>query len=152
MSPPKRRTGTQILRDAEAYCRTHGLRLTRGRRRVLEKLASTNGAVKAYDLLEDLTDPGTKAMPPTIYRALDFWVKHGFVHKVESLNAFYACGHPMENEGCEILICSRCGETIEVCSRELRDLFGDVARKHGYTLSKAAFEIHGVCAKCAAKG
>ena len=34
------------------------------------------------------------AAPPTVYRALDFLLEHGFIHKLASINAFVGCHHP----------------------------------------------------------
>src|SRR5690606_14955158 len=72
-------------------CSERGLRLTPIRERVLELIAGQGKPVKAYDLLEMLK-PGASgdavgaAAPPTIYRALDFLLANGFIHKLESVN------------------------------------------------------------------
>ena len=83
----------------EAACRERGLRLTPIRARVLGLIADVGQPVKAYDLLEQLrTDRDAEgagaAAPPTVYRALDFLLANGFIHKLESINAFVSCHHP----------------------------------------------------------
>src|SRR3546814_3200364 len=87
----------------ERACVERGLRLTPIRARVLELVAGQGKPVKAYDLLEMLKDhaPGDAvgaAAPPTVYRALDFLLANGFIHKLESVNAFVACHHPRSEE------------------------------------------------------
>ena len=93
-----RRTGLDIeimnadstitaLEAAEALCAKRGERLTPVRRRVLELVLTAPGPVKAYDLLEALKPGSGTAKPPTVYRALDFLIGLGLVHKVEALNA-----------------------------------------------------------------
>jgi Fe2+ or Zn2+ uptake regulation protein/acyl-CoA thioesterase FadM len=57
---------------------------------VLELLITQHAPAKAYDLLP-LLDGDKTAKPPTIYRALDFLVRMGLAHRIESLNAFVAC-------------------------------------------------------------
>jgi Fur family zinc uptake transcriptional regulator len=143
-----RQTGNEILHDAETYCRDEGLRLTEGRRVVLELLVLSPAALKAYDILEQLKRPGEKPMPPTVYRALDFWIEHGFVHRIESINAYFACGHPLHNHGCQLLVCQQCNTALEVCSHGLHGHFTETARDNGYLFRKAVLEIHGVCPNC----
>src|ERR1700735_5809506 len=64
-----------------------GLRLTPLRKEVLELIAAAGKPVKAYDLLDHLRERHGNAAPPTVYRALDFLLEHGFIHKLESINA-----------------------------------------------------------------
>jgi len=145
-----RQTEAEILRDAEAYCRDANLRLTAGRRTVLELLALSPTALKAYDILAQLKRPGGKLMPPTVYRAMDFWIEHGFVHRIESLNAYFACGHPLHKHGCQLLVCLRCNCVLEVCDHDLQIHFAATADANQYEFERAVLEIHGVCPACQA--
>lgn len=68
----------------ERACGERGLRLTAPRARVLGLIAEAGQPVKAYDLLDRfraLDDAGSVA-PPTVYRALDFLLANGFIHKL----------------------------------------------------------------------
>ena len=76
---------------AEAICGAQGARLTPMRRRVLELVWNGHRPRGAYDILEDLASDGKKPAPLTVYRALDFLVEQGLVHRLESLNAFVGC-------------------------------------------------------------
>ena len=85
----------------ERACRERGLRLTPIRAKVLGLIAAQGKPIKAYDLLDriradklDDEDSAGSAAPPTVYRALDFLLANGFIHKLESVNAFVACHHP----------------------------------------------------------
>jgi Fur family zinc uptake transcriptional regulator len=80
------------LVKVELRCNQRGLRLTAIRRRVLELVWKNHEPVKAYDILEILKTEKKGAAPPTVYRALDFLLQEGFVHKIESLNAYIGCG------------------------------------------------------------
>ena len=112
------------------------------------QLEGNEEAMKAYDLLDSLTRPGERVMPPVVYRALDFWVSHGFVHRIASLNAYVVCGHPLHNHGCQLLICSHCGQALEVCNPRLREAILETARASGFHFEKVALEIHGRCPRC----
>ena len=77
---------------AQALFAQRGLRLTRVRRTVLEFLLNAKVPVKAYDILDALRRDAPKALTPaSIYRALDYLLQEGLVHKVGTLNAYVAC-------------------------------------------------------------
>ena len=80
-----------FVRAVEHASEERGLRLTPLRKEVLELVAAAGKPVKAYDLLDQLRERHGNAAPPTVYRALDFLLEHGFIHKLESINAFVSC-------------------------------------------------------------
>src|SRR3954471_10221515 len=80
----------KALAQAEAICRAHGARLTPIRRKVLEALYATHKPMGAYDLAEILGPRGRRLAPITVYRALDFLIEQGFVHRLASQNAYIA--------------------------------------------------------------
>src|SRR5690349_13590304 len=82
------------VREVAAACEMRGLRLTEIRLQVLELIAASEKPVKAYDLLDRLKDDRSNAAPPTVYRALDFLLDNGFIHKLQSINAYVSCHHP----------------------------------------------------------
>ena len=67
------------------------LRLTPARAFVLETLLESHRAMTAYEILDKLAAAGLGSQPPVAYRALDFLVANGFVHRIERLGAFAAC-------------------------------------------------------------
>ena len=107
-----------ILESAEDYCRRNNLKLTDTRRKVLELLLVAHRALGAYSLLDLLKEAGFRSQPTVAYRALDFLVKHGFVHKVKSLNAFIACTRPGRNHSPAFMICRLC-ETVAETNPEI---------------------------------
>ena len=86
----------KFVRAVEHASEERGLRLTPLRKEVLELVAAADKPVKAYDLLDQLRERHGNAAPPTVYRALDFLLENGFIHKLESINAFVSCHHPAE--------------------------------------------------------
>jgi len=134
----------------EAACATRGLRLTPLRLRVLELVAAEAKPVKAYDLLDRLRGEQGSAAPPTVYRALDFLLEHGFIHKLESINAFVGCHHPDEAHQVPFLICDVCASAVELCDERVATLLGSQARERGFVPRAQTLEVHGVCAACAA--
>ena len=112
------------LEAAEAKCAEMGLRLTPVRRKVLELLLQKHRALGAYAILDMLREAGFGSQPPVAYRALDFLSEHGFVHKIERLNAFVACAHPGENHSPAFMICRFCEAVAETQSSPARGELG----------------------------
>ena len=107
---------------AEKLCAAKGLRFTPLRRRVLELVWSGHKPVGAYALLDQLRDEDLGSAPPTVYRALDFLIEHGLIHRIERMNAFIGCSHPGEAHRGFFLICGECGNAEELESDRCRPL------------------------------
>ncbi len=134
--------------DAERICADRGTRFTDLRRRILTMIWQGHKAVKAYDLLDQLATTGGSAKPPTVYRALDFLMEEGLVHKIESLNAYVGCPHPGDNHISQFLICDKCETVEEVASGALNAAVKAVARDSGFSIHKQTLELHGMCKRC----
>jgi Fur family zinc uptake transcriptional regulator len=138
-----------IVREVEHECDARSLRLTPLRREVLELVAKARRPVKAYDLLESLRDRHAGAAPPTVYRALDFLLENGFIHKLESINAFVFCQHPAEAHQVPFLICDVCESATEVCDEgAIAHLIERQAHDFGFRAKAQTLEVHGVCRRC----
>jgi Fur family zinc uptake transcriptional regulator len=138
-----------IVREVEHECNARSLRLTPLRREVLELVAKARRPVKAYDLLESLRDRHAGAAPPTVYRALDFLLENGFIHKLESINAFVFCQHPAEAHQVPFLICDVCESATEVCDEgAIAHLIERQAHDFGFRAKAQTLEVHGVCRRC----
>lgn len=137
-----------VLDKAQASCLAAGETLTPLRRRVLELLLEAPGPMKAYDLLDQLRPDQGPAKPPTVYRALEFLTRLGFVHKLERDNAFVACRMD-ENHGAQVfLICRTCGAAMEVeAGHALHDI-KEAAAARGFALADTVIEAYGECATC----
>lgn len=137
-----------FVREVSDACDDRGLRLTPLRLRVLELVAASEKPVKAYDLLDRIKDGAGNAAPPTVYRALDFLLENGFIHKLESINAFVGCHHPSEAHQVPFLICDRCSRTVEICDERVSEFLIQQALEHGFQPQAQTLEVHGICASC----
>jgi Fur family transcriptional regulator, zinc uptake regulator len=106
-----------LLDRAEAVCAHRGAKLTELRRQVLGLVLDAASPLGASDLLDRLLQWRSGAAPPTVYRALDFLLEQGLIHRVERLSAFVGCvaGWTTEQgEGAnrthaaQFLICRQC--------------------------------------------
>lgn len=138
-----------FLAVADEIAEARGQRMTRIRRKVLQLLIEAPEPAKAYDLLERLDGEGS-AKPPTVYRALDFLQELGLAHKIESLNAYVACGHASHRHSAIFLICEKCGRAEELHSVTTTEALKSETKAAGFVLSRAVIEARGLCRACAA--
>jgi Fur family zinc uptake transcriptional regulator len=138
-----RTTANKALTDAETLCTDKGERLTPVRKRVLQLVLEADRPVKAYDLLEALKPGSGAAKPPTVYRALDFLMGLGLVHKIEALNAYVGCTHAHDEGSAELFICSDCGAV-----EERHGVPVDTRAPEGFAINRSVVEHFGHCANC----
>ncbi|MCY0389433.1 Fur family transcriptional regulator [Robbsia sp. Bb-Pol-6] len=133
---------------ADGYCQRRGERLTPIRRKVLELLLTSGKATKAYTLLDEMRKVHAGSAPPTVYRALDFLLSMGLVHRVESINAFAACHDLTHCHHGMLLVCQRCGAINELHEPEIERALLDKITDSGYRLATDAAELKGICPAC----
>ncbi|MGE5147911.1 MAG: Fur family transcriptional regulator [Candidatus Eiseniibacteriota bacterium] len=138
----------EALDAASNLCQARGARFTAIRRRVLELVWSSHQPVKAYDLLEQLNREDRGAKPPTVYRALDFLIGQGLVHRLESQNAFIGCPHPGQDHDYQFLICDGCGTVAEIAAPAVRAALAEHAAAIGFTVKRQTIEVYGTCRAC----
>jgi Fur family transcriptional regulator, zinc uptake regulator len=140
---------TAKLDRAEELCRQRGSRLTDVRRQVLGLILDAGVPIGAYELLDRLRAHRTGAAPPTVYRALDFLLAQGMIHRVERLSAFVSCfGHDEHEHRAQFLICGGCGQVIEIEDHEVEAALARAAARTGFRISGATIEAEGSCAAC----
>ncbi len=137
----------------EEACQRQGAQLTPLRRRVLDIFSGSSSPLGAYAILEELSRrEGKQVAPPTVYRALDFLLERGFVHKIETLNAYVPCEHLGHAHHGMLLICASCGRSEEVEDDAVFSAAADAARAAGFRLDLVMIEAKGLCRGCAARG
>jgi Fur family zinc uptake transcriptional regulator len=139
---------SEALVTAEHLCVDRGVQLTPIRHKVLELIWESHKAVKAYELLDRLKPLQQAAKPATIYRALDFLMEQGLIHRVESLNAFVGCRCSGYQHEQLLLICKHCQEVEERSAKEVMLVLSDEIKQAGFIVYSKAIEVHGLCAKC----
>ena len=133
---------------AERLCARRGARLTELRRRVLELVWRSHEPVGAYAILERLGRERGRVAPPTVYRALDFLIAHGLVHRIASRNAYIGCAHPDRDHIGQFLVCSDCGSAAELDDRRIDRAIRSGAEAAGFAVEHPVVELAGRCPQC----
>lgn len=142
---------SQVLERAEALCHERGARLTDQRKAVFQLLCASDKPLSAYELLERMRGVAKNPAPPTVYRALDFLLEQGLVHKLESLHAYVGCAHPDHSHASQFLICDDCGEVAEVEDPSVANSLKAAGKAIGFHTKRPVVELLGICAQCLAK-
>ncbi len=138
----------ELIRQAENLCAERNQRFTELRRLVLELVCLTDQPVGAYHLLDKLRDRGRSAAPPTVYRALEFLLQQGLVHRLACSNTYLACAHPHRPHAALFLVCKRCGHTQEVYTESVLGAVKTCADQFGFSVEHTTVEVSGLCKRC----
>ncbi|AKC60210.1 zinc uptake transcriptional repressor Zur [Blochmannia endosymbiont of Camponotus (Colobopsis) obliquus] len=139
----------QLLYRIKTLCNQRCVRLTPQRLEVLRIICQQTKAISAYDLLDLLKKSIPKAKPPTIYRALNFLLLQGFIHRVESTNKFMICNYFSEpSHAFAFLICDNCNKVIEQTTQNIKEILQQTANVSGFKISYNIIEAHGICKQC----
>lgn len=141
-----------LLAQADVLAEERGARLTPVRRRVLEILLEEHRALGAYEVLERLVQDGFGNQPPVAYRALDFLVDQGLVHRISRLNAFMACMHPGKAHSPAFFICQTCNGVAEAPGQAIGHAVAGAATSIGFVAKRVTVEVLGLCPVCSDGG
>lgn len=136
------------LDRAAAVCAGRGVRLTDLRREVLELVWRGHEPIGAYAVLEALRITHPNAAPPTVYRALDFLIEQGLIHRIESLNAYVGCPRPERPHVSQFLICGGCGAAAELDDPAIARAVLRRAGELGFVVERQTIEVRGFCPRC----
>jgi Fur family transcriptional regulator, zinc uptake regulator len=144
---------SDALDAADRLCARSGARLTALRRRVLELVWQSHQPVGAYQVLAALAQDATGATarnpaPPTVYRALEFLLAQGLIHRLESRNAYIGCPHPDRDHAGQFLICHDCGTVTELVDPAIGDAVRRGAEVAGFRPNRMTLELEGTCRQC----
>ncbi|AHV91703.1 Fur family transcriptional regulator [Bordetella holmesii] len=152
MSAPARNSRAddvgEQLRLAESLCAERGRRLTPIRRKVLELLLTHGRSLKAYELLDAMRAVHPGAAPPTVYRALDFLMDEGLIHRLDAVNAWTACHDAAGAPHDLLVVCTGCGAVAEVSDPAMSRQLAERVAQTGFALATHETEIRALCPQC----
>jgi Fur family zinc uptake transcriptional regulator len=139
---------SQALSKAQLICATRKVRLTSIRLQILRYIWESHKPTGAYELLARINSNGRNAAPPTVYRALDFLLELGLIHRIASLNAFIGCVCPEYGHQGSFLICHQCHSAHEMNQQSVDKAIHDAAIEEGFSVEGVILEINGLCPAC----
>lgn len=131
--------GARALRDA-------GLRSTRQRLLLLERLRDRDDAVTAQDLHAELRGEGERVGLTTVYRTLTSLAEAGLLDTFsrDAEQAFRLCSDSHHHH----LVCDTCHRVVEVEADLVEEWVGRVGERHDFAVHAHRVEVHGLCTDC----
>ena len=138
----------QLLAAAKTLCEQRKIRLTARREQVLQILLQSHQPMGAYEILAQInqSEKESAVAPPIVYRALEFLLDEGLIHRIECKNAFISCVHPGHEGAAQFLICKGCEKVAEL--DEPTATLKSEASRVGFMIDHSVVEITGFCADC----
>ena len=127
---------------------------TKQRERILEYIKTAGDCVTAEEIIRGLSESGDAVSKPTVYRALEHFVKSGTVTRFVSekgASSSYRMGADSHSEHFHIK-CTECKKTVCVDCGFIHNLETHFLAHHGFTLSPNQTVFYGVCADCRPQG
>lgn len=115
---------------------------------MFELIWERHAPIGAYDILSALKKGEGALAPPTVYRALEFLLDAGLIHRIDTLNAFLACESPQEVHAGQFLVCRSCNQVTELDDPAISRLLVQKAKAAGFSADAQDVEIKGLCSNC----
>lgn len=143
-----------------AQCAEQGVTVTQLRAQVLDIVLNMDGVIKAYQVLAHMQQHSSNTVaPPTAYRALDFWVEQGVLHKIPAVNGYILCRHVQHecDSHCQqdnihhsdfVLVCNQCGAVDEQSLSSEWAALRRRAADNGFMLNDEHIVLTGICQQC----
>ena len=139
MKKPKE-AGTQALRRL-------GLRITPQRLLILQALEGKDAHLTAEDVFSQVRARYPNVHISTVYRTLEMLQDLGMVTETD-LGEGKRQYHWAERGQHHHLVCSRCGQILELDPAYLRPLERAIKAQYGFRPSLHHFAIFGLCSRC----
>lgn len=127
--------------------REKGFRLTNQRIAILNALHASGGHLTRTEIYDRVAPSLTE---PTVYRNLDFLVKHGLVRVTHTGNGrleYELARHPHHH-----LACRTCGAEMELAAEIMQTIFDQLESTTGYHLTENHITFTGICPGCKPTG
>jgi Fur family zinc uptake transcriptional regulator len=137
-----------LIKSAINILKSLAIEVTPLREEILTILAQSSVPLSAYQILDQLKLLRTNAKPMTVYRTLATFEKANLIHKIEKDSTYVLCCHPSENNNCQIIFCSSCGEYKELHDKKIQEHIRQVINSSGFTTDHQSIQISALCKNC----
>ncbi|RUM61686.1 MAG: transcriptional repressor [Persephonella sp.] len=129
------------------YLKLKGLRYTKQRKEILEKILNRMGHFEIEDIVLEFKNQNIDVSRSTVYRTLNILKELGIVNEVIKFKnkTLYEVAL---NEHHDHLVCENCGKIIEFHSQEIEDLQNKICEMYNFKPNFHRLEIYGLCKEC----
>ena len=133
------------------FLSARGLKFTRERAQILDRIFSTHRHFEAEDLLMEMRARSARVSAATIYRTLALLVESGLLRQVITGEKHAHYEHVFGHAHHDHMTCTRCGEIVEFFDPEIERLQDKICEEKGFRAEGHRLQVIGLCARCARK-
>lgn len=140
-----------ILQKKHAFSQfaaKRGLRSTRQRDLILDVFLSSHEHLSVEELYLKVKASNPGVGQATVYRTLKLFVEAGLAREMHLTDGQTRYEHVMAGEHHDHLICTSCAKIVEFEDETIERLQGEIAQRHGFTITSHRLELYGVCSAC----
>ena len=130
------------------YLRSKHLKLTLGRKLVLQEILLYPGHLEAEDLWHILRNKKKRVSRATVYRTLGLLINSGIIRKVDFGHGHSHYERVLAGNYHEHMICLKCGKVIEFSDKSIEHFLRKLCEKDRFTSSTHCLQIFGYCKNC----
>lgn len=132
----------------QAHLRRKGLKASAPREAVLDTFLAIERHVTAEELFRTVRKKHPAVGLATIYRTLALLCECGLAREVAFEDGTIRYEHAFNHEHHDHLICTQCGDIVEVFDPEIERLQASIFQAHRYQPQRHRLELYGICARC----
>jgi Fur family ferric uptake transcriptional regulator len=144
----KKEIRNSALKRLSTYLSENKLRATTQRETILTIFTDLGRHITAEELYEILRKHDSSIGHATVYRALRLFVDAGLVRELNFNDGVLRYETLTGKEPQDYIICVKCGIKIAFIDDRIREIQDEIAKKHGFALTKVNHTLFGKCAKC----
>jgi len=133
------------------YLRKNGMLYSKQREQILDIFLKAEKHPTVNDLYELVRKKNPKIGLATVYRTMEVICDAGLARKLDFGDGTKHYEHKYKHQHHHHLVCLKCGKIIEITSGKIEAIQRQLAKKHGFTISRDTMKIFGVCKTCKRK-
>jgi len=142
----------EIVQRFEAWLKTRSLKLTRPRRRILDRAFATHAHFSAEELHAWLAaEEGEGVSRATVYRTLSLLSEAGFLQALDAERGVLVYEHVLGHHHHDHMLCVSCGRIEEFHDERIEELQLEACRRKGWRLVSHDLRLRGLCRRCSAR-
>lgn len=130
------------------YIAKKRLKMTPQRRHILEVFLDQQGHVTSEELYAKVKKSFKTIGQATVYRTLKLLSGSGLAKEVDFGEGLTRYERQFGEDHHDHLVCEQCGANVEILDEEIEKLQEQVARRHGFTLTRHKMYLYGQCPRC----
>ena len=154
-SLPRRKTAPNPAEAARAqlasYIAQKGLKATRQRDVIVDTFFESQGHLSVDELLEAVLKRDPNIGAATVYRTMKILTECGLASARHFDDGQTRYEPALDRAHHDHLICTGCHAIVEFENERIEELQENVARHHGFTVTRHKLELYGLCKACQKK-